>query len=113
MLRLKFQKLNAVIMRNDAIPEARERGEIINTQWRDLNGELYFKIPDEEVYLWLELLKDLSQDEPMFKPIVRDIEALLDDEKGFKKLGEGEADGNGAAGGPAGVAAGRSPGGGD
>ena len=61
MLQVKFIKKAAGLMRA-AIDEARVTGAIFNTQWRELNGELYFRIPDEEVQPWLDLLESLAHD---------------------------------------------------
>ena len=60
----------------EAMDIAQERMVVVNTQWRELNGELYFRIPDEEVKLWLDLLNELAEDEPKYAAIMDGIEDL-------------------------------------
>jgi hypothetical protein len=116
MLNIKFIQQAAGLMRA-AVDEARAGGMIVNTKWRELNGDLYLKIPDEEIEPWLELLEDLVLDvNAEYGAMIKAIKNLRD-ETCFKKISEGERKGeehgDGAERGAAGVAAGESSGGGD
>jgi hypothetical protein len=80
MLQLKFIKKAAGLMRA-AVDEAKITGNIFNTQWREINGELYFRIPDEEVDPWLELLSDLALDaNEDYQEIYDQIKAMRDED---------------------------------
>jgi hypothetical protein len=75
MLQVKFVK-SAVPLIREAMAVAEERMLIVNTQWRELNGDLYFRIPDEEVNLWLELLNELAGEESGYAAIMDGIEDM-------------------------------------
>ena len=112
MLQIKFIK-NTIPLMQDAIEEARMGGEIVNTQYREVNGDLYFRIPDEEIDLWLELLERLADDiDKAYAPIIKSIEDLR--QGTWQKIGgepssERESHGRGSKFGAAGLAAGKSP----